>query len=481
VTRRGFACIALAAAVALAPAGPQKPKADPKPDPKAKAAEAQPDGTEQIQTLAKKTHDKAPELMLSIESPSNGSVIGDPMGMAFVSGKALALYGEYQTFDIIFVIDTSDSTAEPSGADIDGNGIVGEKRGAKYLSVLGRVLPLPNTDKGDSVLAAEIAGCRVLLKQLDPRTTRVGVVSFAGDSNALTPDAQTEVPLTSDFAKVERGLDSIFRRGPEGMTNMVSAMNLATIELLGTQSAYSQRREGAKRVIMFLTDGQPTLPLEGAELQNAKMAIQQAVRAAKLDIRVDTFAIGEEALSEPVVVVEMARVSNGVFTPVRNPKDLRAIFEDVSFSSIEKLEVRNKTTGKLADYVVPNPDGTFSALLPMNAGKNTLEVYARSTDGTEGRREVTVSFLEGAEAQQLNPRMMAQRNRLLENRLLDLQRRNVEIKAATDEETRRELKLQIDEERKAAQERSEKMRREVEVQVEREKQEQLRQEGSDAK
>jgi len=31
------------------------------------------------------------------------------------------------------------------------------------------------------------------------------------------------------------------------MTNMVTAVNLATIELLGTQSAYSQKRDGAKR------------------------------------------------------------------------------------------------------------------------------------------------------------------------------------------------------------------------------------------
>jgi hypothetical protein len=216
---------------------------------------------------------------------------------------------------------------------------------------------------------------------------------------------------------------------------------------------------------MFLTDGQPTLPLESSQLQNAKMAIQQAVRAAKFDIRIDTFAIGEEALSEPVVVVEMARVSNGVFTPVRNPKDLRAVFEDVSFSSIERLEVRNKTTGKMAEYVVPNPDGTFSALVPMNPGKNTVEVYARSTDGTEGRREVSVSFLAGADPQELSPRLLGQRNRLLENRLLDLQRRNVEIQAEANEDTRRALKVEIDNERKKAQEKAEKSRKEVEVSV----------------
>ena len=58
------------------------------------------------------------QLQLEISSPAPGSVIGDPGGMAFVSGKALALFGDYQAFDIVFVVDTSESTAAPSGADI---------------------------------------------------------------------------------------------------------------------------------------------------------------------------------------------------------------------------------------------------------------------------------------------------------------------------------------------------------------------------
>ncbi len=418
---------------------------------------------------SKKTADKPPELMLEIDSPTSGALIGDPMGSAFVSGKALALFGEYQTFDIIFVVDTSDSTAAPSGADIDGDGVIGERRGEKFLSILGRVLPLPNSDKEDSILAAEVAGVRQLLNQLDPRTTRVGIVAFSGDNDALTPDAYTEVPLTTDYEKADQGLDDIFRRGPKGLTNMVSAVNLAMIELLGTQSAYSTKREGAKRVIMFLTDGQPTLPLENSQLQNAKMAIQQAVRAAKLDIRIDTFAIGEDALSEPVVVVEMARVSSGVFTPVKDPKDLRAIFEDVSFSDIDELTVRNKTTDVAASELIVNTDGSFSALLPMKDGENVIEAYARSSDGTQGRREITVKFLPGAEAQTLTPRQVAQRNRLLENRLLALQRRRVEIKTEADEEVRRDLQVEIEKEREEAKKASEQQRKEIELSVERER------------
>jgi len=418
-------------------------------------------------TAPKLSSDKPPELMLEIDAPASGAVIGDPMGAAFVSGRALALFGEYQTFDLVFVIDTSDSTSAPSGADVDGDGVIGERRGAKFLSILARVLPLPNSDKGDSILAAEVAGVRVLLEQLDPRTTRVGLLAFAGDSDALTPDAYTEVPLTTDYGKLEHGLDAIFRRGPKGRTDMVSDVSLATIELLGSQSAYSTKREGAKRVIMFLTDGQPTLPLENSQLENAKMAIQQAVRAAKLNVRIDTFAIGEDALSEPVVVVEMARVTNGVFTPVRNPKDVRAIFEEVSFSEIELLEVRNKTTGALASQLISNADGSFSALLEMKEGENIIEAYARSTDGTAGRHEIRVRFLAGAEPQVLSPRMVAQRNRLLENRLLELQRRRVDIQTEADEEIRHDLKVEIEKEREQAKAASERMRKEIELSVER--------------
>jgi hypothetical protein len=414
----------------------------------------------------KMTADKPPELVLEIDSPTSGAVIGDSTGTAFVAGRAMALFGEYQTFDIMFVIDTSDSTAAPSGSDVDGDGTIGERRGEKFLSILGRVLPLPNSDQGDSILAAEVAGMRALLNQLDPRTTRVGLIAFSGDNDALTPDAETIVPLTTDFEKVESGLNAVFRQGPHGLTNMVSAVSLATIELLGTQSAYSTRREGAKRVIMFLTDGQPTLPLENSQLQNAKMAIQQAVRAAKLDVRIDTFAIGEDALSEPVVVVEMARVSQGVFTPVRDPKDVRAIFEDVNFSDIETLEVKNKTTGTMASQLISNADGSFSALVDMKEGENTIEAFARSTDGTEGRREVVVKFLPGATTQELAPRMISQRNRLLENRLLDLQRRRVEIQAEANEDVRRELQVEIEKEREKAKAASEKMRRELDLNVE---------------
>ncbi|MBW2281787.1 MAG: VWA domain-containing protein [Deltaproteobacteria bacterium] len=409
---------------------------------------------------------KPPRLALEIAAPAQGAVIGDPGGMAFVSGRALALYGEYQAFDIVFVIDTSDSTAAPSGADVDGDGNVGHRKGEDFLSIFGRILPLPNSDRGDSVLAAEIAAVETLLEQLDPRTTRVGVVYFSGDLDPITPDAATMVPLTTNYDQVRKGLYEILRYGPHGRTNMLAGVNVGTIELLGTQSAYSEKRPNARKVMIFLTDGTPTLPMESSPNQNMRMAIRAARKAARHDIRIDTYAIGERALQEPVVAVEMAHATQGVFTPVRQPRDLQSVFEHVDFARIDDLRVHNKTTSDPASYVLRNPDGSFSALLPMQDGGNTIEVYARATDGTEARRFIKVKFLPEAGMQQLDARLAAQRNRLLESRLLDLKRRSVQISTERDEGVRRDLMDEIQEERAKAEAKALEHRKQLEIGVE---------------
>ena len=408
----------------------------------------------------------APKLDLTIDAPEAGSVVGDPGGLAFLAGRALAHYGDFQTFDIVFVIDVSDSTSAPSGADVDGDGVVGERRGGKIFSVFGKMLALSSTDRGDNILAAEVAAVETMLSQLDPRTTRVGLVTFSGDPDPFTPDAETWVALTSDHGKALRELRAIQDQGPYGRTNMVSGVNLATVELLGSESAFSQRREGARRIMIFLTDGTPTLPLEGAPSQNARMAIQKAKQAARGGIRIDTYAIGPDALSQPVVAVEMAHVTQGVFTPVRHPKDLVAVFEEANFADIDELRIKNLTTKKPASYKIMNADGSFSALVPMKPGMNTLEVYARATDGTERTQRVKVKYVEGAGTPAMDPRLIAQRNRLLENRLTELKNRRLEIQTERDESVRQELKDQIARERATAEERAKEMRRELELEVE---------------
>ena len=62
--------------------------------------------------------------------------------------------------------------------------------------------------------------------------------------------------------------------------------------------------------------------------------------------------------------------------------------------------------------------------------------------------------------------MVAQRNRLLENRLLELQRRRVDIQTEANEEIRHDLQLEIEKEREQAKAATERTRREIELSVE---------------
>jgi hypothetical protein len=117
---------------------------------------------------------------------------------------------------------------------------------------------------------------------------------------------------------------------------------------------------------------------------------------------------------------------------------------------------------------VRNSDGSFSALLKLEEGRNVLELYAKATDGTEARRKIEVSYVAGADAQALDARQLALKNRLLENQLLELQRRNLNIEADRDAKLREALREEIRSERKKAEEKAAKSRKQLEIEGEKE-------------
>lgn len=407
---------------------------------------------------------------LSIEKPTAGEVFGDPNG-AFVSGRALALLGPFKKFDVAIVIDTSGSTAEPSGADINGNGVVGRGRGGGVGSIFG----LGSSDPGDSVLAAEVAAARKLLTGLDPRNTRVTLITFAGTppddggffSRGVPNAAITEEPLTTDYARIQHALDLVLQRGPEGATHMAAGVDQATIELLGLRGGLSKPDPNSEKIVLFLTDGQPTLPYgPGFERDNVRAVLRAADRAHRAGVKIHSFGLGPEALEGPVSCVEMASRTGGYFTPLRTPGDIVAVVDHVSFANIESVRVHNETTGADADETRTNADGSFGALVPLRPGPNTLSVTARTSDGSEARQVVDVTYVAGAPEVALSPALLAQRNRLLEQKLLDLRRGRIAAEREKAEQTRKELALEIEQERAKAQERAAQQRKELDLEVE---------------
>jgi hypothetical protein len=181
---------------------------------------------------------------LEVEYPRDGATVNGSACGVFAAGRALAVPGEAPRLDVVMVLDTSLSTIDASGADINGNGVVGRPR----LGKIGSIFDVGSTDPGDSILAAEVAAARQLLRGLDPRSTRVAVVQFAGEppgsgggvfSRPPKRPAVTLEPLGSDYSRVEMALGNILLGDPAGSTHIAAGVDQATIELLGLRGALS--------------------------------------------------------------------------------------------------------------------------------------------------------------------------------------------------------------------------------------------------
>ena len=131
-------------------------------------------------------------------------------GTSRISGKVTAEAARSNNTVILLVLDASGSTAEYAGVDfpefsqLSNFYLDRRKLGGWNPRCPGR--PGPHNLR-DSILSAEVVASRRLLSQLDPTTTRVGVITFG-------KQARLRQALTHDFDEVRSSLDLIYKRGP---------------------------------------------------------------------------------------------------------------------------------------------------------------------------------------------------------------------------------------------------------------------------
>lgn len=349
-------------------------------------------------------------LRLFVESPRSGSELVD--AEVFLTGRALRIDDgdkELRPFEVVIVIDTSASARAPSGADVDEDGRTGRARWRWLLGFMGSRLSLPSTDPGDSILAAEVAAAENLLEQLDPATTRVGLVSFAG-GEFNQPDAKTLIGLTHVYTDVEQALEDLRQSKPAGMTNLSAAVD----------RAYRDLAEGvpdSRKIALLMTDGQPTLPRLDEPAYNAQLAFDAAHESSLKGVRIDVFGIGSQATRNPKVNQEVARLTGGTYVSVDHPSDLVSAFAGIRLASIANVRIENQTTRSQADFSHVGSDGSFSSTVALAPGRNLIGVTATSTDGLEARAGIVVHrTIRGAE-QRLDDRRRLRRARMLEARL----------------------------------------------------------------
>ncbi|MGH7930347.1 MAG: VWA domain-containing protein [Candidatus Binatia bacterium] len=368
----------------------------------------------------------AAEPRVQILSPANGGRITQQQNLIFVSGKVAKDAARSSRVDVFLVVDISASTAQYSGSDLGDagalpDGAAGSGIPTPQISIGGMSLGRPPMrNLRNSILAAEVAAARRLLLQLNPDTTRVGVLTFSEGAKLLQP-------LTNDFERLRRVLDDILREGPYGGTNMVEGIRKGITELMGL--GVSEKRTDAVKVQILLTDGFPTLPIGRARQaapEDTDLAINAARLAGKASVKIHVFTLGEEALSYPRAAAGIAKQSGGTYVPVTRPADVLAVVENVSVVGVDHVRVVNRTTGQNATQNRLTADGFFSSALPVVEGLNQIDVFARASDGSNGSDSITVYYQPGTQ-KSLDLEIFLEKERKLELEIKRLGKSPAEI------------------------------------------------------
>jgi hypothetical protein len=324
--------------------------------------------------VVRATPDPRPRVLLS-KPADDPHLVRLAVPLAEIAGAALT--ADATRYELVLALDFSSSAFEPTGRDVDGDGVIGKRKpwqatvGAKPVSPLAWT-----TDPDDSVAGAELAAARTLLPRLDAVTTRVALVSFGSSVRRLLPLSPPAAALAA--------LDTAELGGQIGGTNIWRAL-VQSAQILDASPDTTARRS-----ILLITDGFPNLPPPQQRAED--LVSEEAEALARAGVRVHVLAIAAEQIEPRPVLEELARVTGGSFQHMNDPTELPVWLANTPLSPIEAVEVRNATTGATGLAVRLLPDGRFDAIVKLAPGDNRIEVRARAAAGESEWAERTLRY-----------------------------------------------------------------------------------------
>jgi len=296
-------------------------------------------------------------------------------------------------FDVVVLVDVSLSTRAPSGADLNDN--KGEAPAlADYIreSTAGRTRQR-RVDPGDSILIAELRAAEELLARLDPARSRVGVVAFSGASGRNKPDAVLFQSPTNDYSRVRRAFDEIAQDDPIGYSHTAAGVTTA----LRTLTQRGVKGPPARRVVLMLTDGEPTLPFGQPVVTDAAdidAALRAGCSARAEDTGIFVLGFGEELAERAPTSEALARVTGGRYQRVEKPNQIPGLIAGTSFTGVQSVTAENMTYAKIEPVTIGvGPDGSFRGEIDLRAGPNRIRVTAVGPDGDKITSEKVVEFI----------------------------------------------------------------------------------------
>jgi hypothetical protein len=301
---------------------------------------------------------------LFIFSPTPGRVlVGDPLLPA--GSRSMCVQGMSKLngagalrFDVVLAVDRSASTLRDSGIDLDGDLV------------------------NESVLAVE---CESLRRYIDALrgTVKIAVMAFSGGSFV----AQT---LTEDKNLAKAALDAVEAGGSAGGTNFEDALLIAqqilttdpnrtilTFSLEDAAGVEVEQTVNAPRIVIFCSDGIPTLPSGSGGTQDIAdrlASLDSARGVVASQVVVNTVAFGPEAsLSKLTTLPAISAITGGVYIEGPDFLNLSADPNIFGFADVTGVQVWNATL-EGASAASFSPDGIFQRTVPWTFGDNDIHV-----------------------------------------------------------------------------------------------------------
>lgn len=372
----------------------------------------------------------AEKVWVELESPSNEVTVKSPVGLVEIKGwTGTGLRGGH---DVLIAIDRSSSVWSSSGADIDGDGRVGRDR-SEFDLILD--FNRKSTDPDDTILRAELAAARKLIERMDPKTTRMGLMSFAGGARVHAPIGSSKTQLLAGLLEIPE----IPRAGDGGGTSFDNALKLARLQFEG-QAQPSDPAERRNFSVILLSDGTPTAPtpVEHAEA----FAVLAARDAAKVGVRIYAFAIGSEAVGNRKVYEEITNVSGGELVLVDKPAEVIDFVPHLALTSIARVEIDNLSSSERARAIRLFPDGTFDGYAPLREGWNQIRITSIGADGYERVVDRRVFFEKTADVTQEQQAKARELIRDLKVRTLETELAEAARKKLEDQGPRRNVSIE---------------------------------------
>ncbi len=354
--------------------------------------------------------------------------------------------GEVGKFDIIIVIDSSQSASEPTGSDVNEDGIIDDNHAGE-----------------DSIYKAEIHATLLFqhmltempLNEVDPqgnRRVRLGLVTYAGKGGLQDhrtrkvflsdmrinrqfeamrdQDASIESRLTGDYSLFKTRLAAASLKQEKKLlgsyTNFLAGIAMAAKEL------QAHGRSDAQKVIFFMTDGEATAPFN--KFCGDRLAMEYANELRDSDIRVNAFGIGRKAnsnlaqrtLGPPRGIVG----TSGTYTPVHSAADILNRIRDQTSSVVRAGAIINRHDGTMyrGQNMQFNFDGTFSGTVEVQEGSNEIEVHIETVSGGAYVHRIPMTFAyPDGHLERLREELIAEQSASEEVRLMMKQRKSLRL------------------------------------------------------